>query len=148
MTPLITPAQGRACLAAAKRIAEGKRADNECLPQSNALETIGWRNGYEGCYFSVTSICEYDPAHAMLALTWCAELGKRGDPIKDDAPRTKVRKIFPSAVSEECGDYIQIVVIGKYAKATIIGIGRSVKDAWAEAARRLDKQCATIAGEA
>jgi hypothetical protein len=78
MTPLITPAQGRACLRAAERIAEGERACNHCWNKQIALKAIGWALGgfSEPEYlFDVDNECrDFDPAHAMLALTWCATI--------------------------------------------------------------------------
>lgn len=45
-----------------------------------------------------------------------------------------VRQKYPKAVSEECGDFYQIVVVGNYGKAIVLGQGRNVKRAWEDAA--------------
>jgi hypothetical protein len=54
-------------------------------------------------------------------------------------PKQRVLKAYPNAVCEENGPYHQIVSIGKWAKARVLGMSLSgPKGAWYIAAFKLD----------
>lgn len=52
----------------------------------------------------------------------------------------RVRAKFRNAFCEENGDFFQIVVVGNYGKAIVLGQGRNIKCAWEDAAQNFCKE--------
>lgn len=53
------------------------------------------------------------------------------------SPKKRVKKKYPTAICESCGDTKQIVILLPYGKAEKIGQGRTNRIAWQEASERL-----------
>lgn len=77
---------------------------------------VVWLEGKSGC----------------VAIDHCKSVGM--------TPKQRVLQKYPKAFCETNGHYFQIVTVGPYAKATVLGVAlRSRRAAWDDAARKITK---------